>query len=1052
MRSHNLLISAALLTASCCLPTACSHKPESPSITTIEEGFMSPPDSIRIAAYWYWINDNLSPEGAVKDLQAMKKAGITRAQIGMIGIDGLPDGEAKYNSELWWKTLHQALKTAGELDIEIGIFNCPGWSQSGGPWIKPEQSMRHIVSAETLVEGPGRQTITLPEVEGACQDEAVIAYPAFASEAFSQTWNLAKTEGTPLAAPLKLDRNTTLRSAEISVSSPIRTDAVLKARVGDEWKEVRRFDIDRFNDQNIVGFDPYAPIIVSLPETQTDEIMLEVGAAGAGNIALTLSEQPKIERTAEKQLAKMCQEPLPMWDYYMWDDEPVYTTGAWTIDPEKVVVLTSDVKDGVLTWDVPEGRWVVSRIAIATTGVTNSPATPEATGLEVDKINKEHLQSHFDAYIGEILRRIPPEDRKTFRIVVEDSYETGGQNWTDGMAEKFTERYGYSPLPYLPVLKGIPVGNNELSDRFLWDLRRLVADLIAYEYVGGLKEISNQHGLTTWLENYGHWGFPSEFLLYGGQSDEIAGEYWSEGTLGDIENRAASSCGHIYGKNKIWAESCTAAGNPFGRYPNVMKQRVDRFFTEGINASLLHLVIHQMDTPEEPGIAAWFGNEFNRKNTWFEQLDLFTDYLRRCNYVLQQGQYVADVAYFIGEDAPKMTGECNPPLPEGYAFDYINADILRNHARVRDGRLILDSGMEYRVLVLPAQETMRPEMLGCIEKFVKDGLTVVGPAPKRSPSLAGYPEADKTVSEIAARLWKPGEKVADFGKGKVWAEGTGMAEILDAMNIRPDLSVEAGQPMPLFIHRSLRDAEIYFVANPNSERIDITPTFRVSAGLIPQLWDAIDGTVRTLPQFTPGASGEGITVPLRLEPLESAFIVFRKDISAPAEGGSNYPEPTVVADLSGNGWTIEFEAARRGPAEPVATDTLFDWSRHPDKSIANYSGKAVYKTDFRLDTLPTGQTYVDLGNVMVMAKVKVNGKYAGGAWTHPYRVNITPCLIEGDNTLEVEVVSTWRNRLIGDAALAPEARLTWTNFDIVNPGEPLQSSGLLGPVRIISDN
>ncbi len=1050
MRLHNLIISAAILTASGCLQTACSHKPVSASITTIEENFMTPPDSIRIAAYWYWINDNLSPEGAVKDLQAMKKAGITRAQIGMIGIDGLPNGDAKYNSELWWKTLHQALKTAGELDIEIGIFNCPGWSQSGGPWIKPEQSMRHIVSADTIVNGPGRQSIKLPVVKDACQDEAVIAYPAFASEAFSQTWTLSKTEGKPLVSPLRLDKPATLRSAELRVSAPIRTDAVLKTKVNGEWKEMKRFDIDRFNDQNIVGFDPYAPIIVSIPETETDEIILEVGAAGAGNIELTLSEQPKIERTAEKQLAKMCQEPLPMWDYYMWDDAPTYTATDWTIDPEKVVVLTSDVKDGVLTWDVPEGQWVVSRIAMATTGVTNSPATPEATGLEVDKINKKHLQSHFDAYIGEILRRIPAEDRKTFRIVVEDSYETGGQNWTDGLTEKFTERYGYSPLPYLPVLKGIPVGNNELSDRFLWDLRRLVADLIAFEYVGGLKEISNQHGLTTWLENYGHWGFPSEFLLYGGQSDEIAGEYWSEGTLGDIENRAASSCGHIYGKNKIWAESCTAAGNPFGRYPNVMKQRVDRFFTEGINASLLHLVIHQMDTPEEPGIAAWFGNEFNRKNTWFEQLDLFTDYLRRCNYVLQQGQYVADVAYFIGEDAPKMTGECNPPLPEGYAFDYINADILKNHARVKDGRLMLDGGMEYRVLVLPSQDTMRPEMLECIEKFVKEGLTVVGPAPKRSPSLAGYPAADKKVEEIASRMWTPGEKVTVYGKGKVWTEGTGMAEVLTDMDIKPDLAVSAGEPMPLYIHRSLRDAQIYFIANPNSEKITITPTFRVNADLIPQLWDANTGKIRTLPQFTPASSGEGISVPMQLEPLESAFIVFRKDIAAPADGGTNYPEPTIVTDLTDKTWTISFDAARRGPEKPVVTDSLIDWSKNSDKAIANYSGKAVYQTGFHLDKLPEGNTCVDLGNVMVMAKVKVNGQYAGGAWTHPYSVDITPYLTEGDNTLEVEVVNTWRNRLIGDAALAPESRLTWTNFDVVTAGEPLQSSGLLGPVRIIS--
>jgi len=450
-----------------------------------------------------------------------------------------------------------------------------------------------------------------------------------------------------------------------------------------------------------------------------------------------------------------------------------------------------------------------------------------------------------------------------------------------------------------------------------------------------------------------------------------------------------------------------------------MKQRVDRFFTEGINASLLHLVIHQLDTPEEPGLAAWFGNEFNRKNTWFEQLDLFTDYLRRCNYVLQQGRYVADAAYFIGEDAPKMTGECNPPLPEGYSFDYINADILKNHAKVKDGRLVLDSGMEYSVLVLPNQDTMRPEMLKCIEKFVKDGLTVVGPAPVRSPSLEGYPQADATVREIASAMWSDGAKVTELGKGRVFAAGTPMQEVFDAINLRPDLSVPAGEQMPLFIHRTLKDAQIYFIANPTEQAISINPTFRAAAGLQPQLWNPANGTVRTLPQFMPAADN-GITVPVQLEPLESAFIVFRKD-AAPATGTLNYPDYQTVADLDNATWNIEFEASRRGP-QAITVDSLFDWSQHPDKNMANYSGKAVYTTEFDLAEVPQTETYVDLGKVMVMAKVKVNGQYAGGVWTYPYRVDITPLLQAGKNTLEVEVVSTWRNRLIGDAALAPDPK------------------------------
>lgn len=1047
MRIKQLIIpavAAALLS----LPVSCSQQASSPDISSIESSFMNPPDSVRIACYWYWLNDNLSPEGVVEDLHAMKAAGITRAQIGMIATAGLPYGDAKFMGKKWWATLHQALKTAGELDIEIGIFNSPGWSQSGGPWVKPEQSMRCIVSSQTSVAGGGERTITIPALDEACQDVAIIAYPDFASEAFSQNFTVAKKEGRVVSREISLSKEATLRSAEILVSTPMRTIGTLKVKNGEDWRVLRQFDIDRYNAQNIVGFEPYAPIYISLPETKAKELLFEMNAPGAGEVTLTLSERPKVERAAEKQLAKMCQEPLPMWDFYMWNAEPEYTSDNWTIDPSKVVLLTDKAKDGKIRWDVPPGKWIVSRIGMATTGVTNSPATPEATGLEIDKINKAHLQGHFDAYIGEIMRRIPAEDRKTFKILVEDSYETGGQNWTDGLADKFRERYGYDPLPYLPVLRGIPVGSNDLSNRFLWDLRRLVADLIATEYVGGLKEISNKNGLTTWLENYGHWGFPSEFLLYGGQSDEIAGEYWSEGTLGDIENRAASSCAHIYGKQRVWSESCTAAGKPFSRYPYLMKQRVDRFFAEGINASLLHLFIHQTAGHERPGIAAWFGNEFNRKNTWFGQLKSFTDYLRRCNFVLQQGRYVADVAYFIGEDAPKMTGECSPELPPGYSFDYINADILRNHAHVKNGRLILDSGMEYRVLVLPRQTTMRPEMLETIEKFVSEGLTVLGPKPESSPSLQHYPEADKRVAKLASTMWPDNENVKNHGKGKVWTDGNELSEIFADMNIIPDLSVGIGETHPLFIHRTLKDSEIYFVANPTEEKVKFTANFRVNPILKPQLWNATNGEIRALPEFT--SHSDHVSVPLQLEALESAFIVFRKVVTTRTDS-KNYPTTSELADLSANGWTIRFTDRSQGPKYEVKVKKLFDWTSSSNKNIANYSGSAVYRTTFKLSSRPSGRTWLDLGQVMVMAKVKVNGQNAGGVWTPPYRVEITPFLTKDKNIIEVEVVNNWRNRMIADAALPPAERISSCNLTLFTPNDTPQASGLLGPVKILKE-
>ncbi|RZM12742.1 MAG: glycoside hydrolase family 2, partial [Pedobacter sp.] len=515
------------------------------------------------------------------------------------------------------------------------------------------------------------------------------------------------------------------------------------------------FVVNRTNAALNVGFKPYGPIAVSFPATSGKSFRMVFSKSnGFGLAEVLLSETPVVENYIEKTLAKMFQTPLPYWHEYQWADQAVVDNNSLVIDPATVVDLTKFMSaTGQLNWDIPAGDWTVMRTGMLPTGVQNGPASPEGTGLEIDKMSKEHVASHFDAFLGELLRRIPAADRKTWKVVVEDSYETGGQNWTDGMIEKFKTNYGYDPLPYLPVIQGEVVGDQNKSDRFLWDLRRFIADRVAYDYVGGLRDVSHKNGLTTWLENYGHWGFPGEFLQYGGQSDEIGGEFWSEGELGNIENRAASSAAHIYGKVKVSAESFTAGDKPYQRYPYIMKQRGDRFFTEGINNTLLHLFIQQPSDDKIPGINANFGNEFNRHNTWFSYMDLFIGYLKRSNFMLQQGKYVADVAYFIGEDAPKMTGITDPELPAGYSFDYINAEVIHNRVKVKDGRMVLPDGMSYKLLVLPKLKTIRPELLAKIKELVAQGANILGPAPERSPSLTGFPEADAKVKTMAAEIW-----------------------------------------------------------------------------------------------------------------------------------------------------------------------------------------------------------------------------------------------------------------------------------------------------------
>lgn len=1023
-----------------------TNSQDAPSFRAIEKGFRSIPDSVQLGVYWYWISDNISKEAVVKDLESMKAVGINRAFIGNIGIDGIPYGDIKVLSPEWWEVLHTALKKATELDIEIGIFNSPGWSQSGGPWVKSQESMRYLASSEMAVQGPQTIKTILPEVGKNAQDVRIIAYPSLNACA-SKTWNVEKKNGQKLVLDMPLDSLTTIRSFSYTTQTPIRTEAELFVKEGSSFRLLKRIMIDRSNPALNVGFNPFAPIVISIPEIKSSAFRLEIMPSGEGKAEVTLSAQPKMERYPEKSLAKMFQTPLPMWHDYLWSEQPDVTNTDLVINPKNVVDLTANMNEsGMLEWEVPEGDWIISRTAMLSTGVTNGPAAPEATGLEIDKMSQEHVSTHFDAFIGEILRRIPEADRKSFKVVVQDSYETGGQNWTDDMIERFDERYGYSPIPYLPVLEGKIVSSPDQSDRFLWDLRRLVADRVAYDYVGGLRKVSHQHGLTTWLENYGHWGFPGEFLQYGGQSDEISGEFWSEGSLGDIENRAASSCAHIYGKKKVWAESFTSGGPVFSRYPYMMKQRGDRFFTEGINNTLLHVYIQQPFEDKEPGLDAWFGNEFNRKNTWFNQMDVFIQYLKRCNFMLQQGTYVADVAYFIGEDAPKMTGVCNPELPKGYSFDYINAEVLLTRASAKDGKLYLPDGMQYRVLVLPQLQTMRPEVLRKIKDLVQEGVVILGSAPSKSPSLSGYPEADTDIQELADELWgKDSEKNRAYGKGFVFSSENSLTEVFDKLDMIPDFNLGTNEKSSvLFIHRTVPEGEIYFISNQQEKTIKINPEFRVS-GKQPELWNPLTAETRMLLQNT--QSDRTTMIPIELQANESAFVIFRNEAKVNKLSKANYPEKEVVSTLS-SPWQVSFEKGKRGPDEKVTFTSLQDWTQSDDERIKYFSGNAVYSTSFTLDKTLDKELYLDLGKVMVTAKVKLNDQYIGGVWTMPYRLNITDYIRSGENKLEVEVANNWMNRLIGDQHLPEPERGTWTNINPWRADSPLQSSGLIGPVEI----
>lgn len=1074
-----LLVSLAL--AACTAKKQTIQQPEATvatdAISQLGRHFTAIPDTIQTSIYWYWMSDNMSVEGVQKDLEAMKKVGINRAFIGNIWQDDIKPGTVKIFSEEWWNILHAALKKATELNIEIGIFNGPGWSQSGGPWVKSGQAMRYLASTEVQVKGGSKLVKVLAKPNPDFQDVKVIAYPVAAdylSDITSLKPEIAAEpaidniknafdnneqtgialNGKPFTIALKAKTAYTVRSLTIlPKSNSLSVSGDIQAEVNGEFKTIKHFRVDRGNDALNVGFSPKAAGVTAIPVTTAKNYRLVFTQVSGGEIAeIKLSATPYVEQFAEKSLAKMWQDPFPLWGAYLWQPQPVVENNKYVIDPAKVIDISKYMAaDGTLTWNAPAGTWIIERTGMTPTQVKNAPASPEGTGFEVDKMSREHVQAHFNAYLGEILKRIPAEDRKTWKVTVQDSYETGGQNWTDTFIEQFKETYGYDPIPYIPVIHGKVVGSQDLSDRFLWDLRRLVADNIAYKYVAGLRDISHQYGLHTWLENYGHWGFPGEFLQYGGQSDEVGGEFWTEGSLGDIENKAASSSAHIYGKTKVSAESFTAGGMAYVRYPAMLKKRGDRFFTEGINNTLLHVYIEQPYEEKTPGINTGFGTEFNRKNTWFYDMDLFLKYIKRSNMLLQQGKYVADAAYFIGEDAPKMTGVQDPKLPQGYSFDYINGEVIKTRLSVKNGKLVLPDGMSYNMLVLPKLTSIRPEVLAKIKELVNEGAVVWGPKPETSPSLQGYPQADQQVKQLAGELWGAIDgssvKVNKVGKGMV-ISGMEMADVMNLIKLSPDCKITTETPGSnvLFIHRTVAEGEIYFLSNQEDKPVNFTAAFRTN-GYVPQLWNPIDGSIRDLPQFT--QAGNVVSVPLSLAPIESAFVIFRKkEQASTAKNTLNYPAPLTSTPVAAP-WTVTFDNKLRGPAKPVVFNELTDWSKNSNDSIKYYSGPAVYRNKIKLPKVKEGEAvYLNLGKVTAIAKVTVNGVELGGAWTAPYKVDVTKALKSGDNIIEIKVVNTWVNRLIGDAKLPEAERKTWLNYNPYKADSGLVPAGLMGPVTL----
>jgi hypothetical protein len=665
--------------------------------------------------------------------------------------------------------------------------------------------------------------------------------------------------------------------------------------------------------------------------------------------------------------------------------------GVWST--QAVVNLSSSTENGRLKWQAPEGKWTILRLGYTLSGMRTKNASTGQDGWEIDPLSAQALDRHFDHTAAKLIEDAASVPGNTFKYTHIDSWEIGQPTWTANLINEFRSRRGYDPTPDLPALAGKTVNTSEITGRFNWDYRRTLADLTAENYFGRLTQRSREHGMGTHSESAGPF-----FAQYVDGMECLAAdtipmaEFWSTRTLpfpftegvsapffqstslemphcntGCI--RQAATATHIYGKPFCQAESFTGFNDDWTEDPLFLKPYADKAFCLGLGRTVIHNFAHSPRVDIRPG-NAWehVSIHFNPNITWWDKSHAFLIYLARCQHLLQQGLFVADVLYFSGETIPNFVLIDRKPLA-GYDFDTINAQALLARASAKNGNISLPDGMAYRYLVFPkgATEAMTPAVLGKIHDLVHDGITLVGSRPKRAPGLADYPQCDAKIQELADALWGTNagsSGTRKVGQGRViW--GQGLEQLVKADGLAPDVELDR-PPKEKFdwIHRRSPGADIYFLANGSDSTLDLEVTFRV-AGKIPELWNPVTGQARDLPEYQV-MSGR-TRVPMRFEPRESCFVVFSRPPVNRTRAGKNFGEVKDLSQLAGP-WEVRFDPLWGGP-QRVTFDGLEDWTQRTEEGIRYYSGAATYSKTFDLPSAAQKPKYLDLGLVKNVAQV-----------------------------------------------------------------------------------
>ncbi|MCD7938314.1 MAG: hypothetical protein LUG98_15765 [Tannerellaceae bacterium] len=749
------------------------------------------------------------------------------------------------------------------------------------------------------------------------------------------------------------------------------------------------------------------------------------------------------------------------------------------IPHQKVIVLTDKMEpDGTLSWDIPEGEWTIIRFGHQFTGSCIGPVIPEVMGPETDKLSKEATRFHFNQMVKHLKEKIGPDGTNSFKSIHIDSWEGGGQNWTAGMEQEFHKRRGYDPIPYLPVLTGRILGSLQETERFLYDLRVTVSELFVENYVREMQKLANEEGLSLSFESYTTIG---DDLNAANFVDVPMAEFWvpigwSPGFFSTVKSMASAA--HLNNRPIVAAEALTAAESEKWLYhPAKLKYLIDEAFCGGINRMIFHRYSAQFFEVQGPGMqmGPW-GQHYERTNTWWNFSTSWHQYITRCQHMLRQGVFQADILYVMPEEPMYRFREV---IFQGYDYDVLGSDSFR-HLSADEQGIHYPGRPSYKLMVLCPFETMSLERLRKIYQLVHEGAVILGERPKATPGLYRYKEEAEEFRQLTQALW--GQEHTDrlqvnhIGKGTVFA-GIPAEEALLRINIKKDFDSDR---FLKYIHRRLDDGtDIYFVANTTDTPFQASCTFR-NKNRFAEIWDPETGERYSLSSRDNGVKETNMFL-IPFSEYKSWFIIFPPGQQYPESDypGSSLPPLPVhqvmknIRPVEGE-WSLHFPKGWGAPAN-IKLPELISWSEHPHEDIRHFSGTATYRKEISLTPDDLNQQYplyLDLGEVEIMARLIVNGKDAGIAWRSPYRFNITDKVHIGKNSIEIEVVNLWPNRLIGDdkypddsnfnthgfiekwpdwllkGKKRPSGRKAFTTRRLWTAEDELLPSGLLGPVHI----